>query len=118
MEEYPPQLVCKVEDKRLGFRGFLVIDTLLGGHCAGGIRVTPDVTEEEVAALAMSMTRKFGFLNIYMGGAKAGIAISGNKSAEERSEILRNFGERLGFILRRGIYYPGTDIGTTARDIE
>ncbi len=117
-EYHSPQLVCKVEDKRLGFQGFLVIDTLLGGHCAGGVRVTPTVTVDEVAQLAHTMTKKFGFLNICMGGAKAGIMIPDNKSREERNMIFRTFGERLGFILRNGIYYPGTDIGTSAHDIE
>lgn len=117
-EYHSPQLVCKVEDKRLGFQGFLVIDTLLGGHCAGGVRVTPTVTVDEVAQLAHTMTKKFGFLNICMGGAKAGIMIPDNKSREERNMIFRTFGERLGFILRNGIYYPGTDIGTSANDIE
>ena len=117
-EYHSPQLVCKVEDKRLGFQGFLVIDTLLGGHCAGGVRVTPTVTVDEVAQLAHTMTKKFGFLNICMGGAKAGIMIQDDKSREERNMIFRTFGERLGFILRNGIYYPGTDIGTSAHDIE
>lgn len=117
-EYHSPQLVCKVEDKRLGFQGFLVVDTLLGGHCAGGVRVSPTITVDEVAELAHAMTKKFGFLNICMGGAKAGIMIPDGKSPEERNMIFKIFGERLGFILRNRIYYPGTDIGTSAHDIE
>ncbi len=115
---HTPQLICKVEDEKLGFQGFLVIDTLFGGHCAGGVRVTPALTEGEVIQLARTMTMKFGFLNIYMGGAKAGIAFSNNKSPEERSAALNAFGERLGLLIKRGIYYPGADTGTNSEDIQ
>lgn len=113
-----PMMFCRVEDKELGFKGFLVIDTLFGGHCAGGVRMTPTVSEEEVAQLARTMTMKFGFLNIYMGGAKAGIVFSNNTSSEGRNAILRTFGERLSFLLKKGVYYPGADIGTSTEDIE
>lgn len=113
-----PQLICKVEDNELGFKGFLVIDSLLGGHCAGGVRMTPTVTEEEIIQLAGSMTKKFGFLNIHMGGAKSGIVFPCNESPERRKAILTAFGKKLGFILRAGIYYPGTDIGTKEEDIQ
>ena len=117
LDFHSPQLICKVEDKKINLQGFLVMDTLLGGHCAGGIRMTPDVTEEEVKQLAWTMSMKFGFLNIYMGGAKAGIILSKNNSHESRDIILKTFGQRIGFILKRGIYYPGTDIGTSERDL-
>ena len=117
-DSHSPQLICKVEDKKLDFKGFLVIDILMGGHCAGGVRMTPTVSEEEVAQLARTMTMKFGFLNIHMGGAKAGIVFSNNKSSEERKAILRAFGEKICFLLKKGTYYPGTDMGTSTEDIE
>lgn len=113
-----PQLICKVEDIELGFKGFLVIDSLMGGHCAGGVRMTPSVTEEEIIQLAGSMTKKYGFLNIYMGGAKSGIVFPFNESPERRKAVLTAFGKKLGFILRAGIYCPGTDIGTKEEDIQ
>ncbi len=116
-KQLTPQLICRVEDAQEGFKGFLVIDSIIGGHCAGGVRITPDVTEDEVRDLARSMTKKFGFLNIYMGGAKAGIRLPENISPAERERALKAFGRGIGFILKSGIYYPGTDMGSRQGDL-
>ena len=53
--------------------GFIVFDLDDAGISAGGTRLAPDVTEDEVALLARAMTYKFAVLGQRMGGAKAGV---------------------------------------------
>ena len=57
--------------------GFLVIDNTVLGPGKGGIRMTPNVTKEEVYRLARTMTWKNALAGIPFGGAKAGIIWKG-----------------------------------------
>lgn len=118
LEDSGPMMVCRVEDKKLGFQGILAIDSLFKGSCAGGVRMTPDVTENDVILLSRTMTLKFGFLNIPMGGAKAGIRIRPSCTEQERMEILQLFGKKLKPLIQKGIYFPGEDMGTYPSDIQ
>lgn len=113
-----PQLTIQVADEELGLLGYLVIDCLLGGRACGGVRMTTDVTLDEIAHLARAMTLKFGFINTgSMGGAKAGIIIPESLSPTERSRILATFGRNLGPLIRGGVFAPGEDMGTSYEDL-
>jgi glutamate dehydrogenase (NAD(P)+) len=98
-------------------RGWLVIDSLSNGQASGGVRLGNGVTLEEVQALAAEMTLKFSFLNLPLGGAKAGIYCPSPVSEEERAKLFFSFGEGLGPILREKTFLPGTDMGTYPEDI-
>ena len=89
------------------FQAFVVIDSLLGGRSAGGIRMTCDVSEAEVAQLARNMTLKYGFANVYYGGAKSGICVKQPPSSERRREILQTFGEKFAEVIQPQMYQPG-----------
>ena len=97
--------------------GWLVIDSLGNGQASGGVRLGNSVTLDEVQALATEMTLKFSFLNLPLGGAKAGIYCSGPMSEQERASLFVNFGEGLGPILRERTFLPGTDMGTYPADV-
>ena len=57
------------------FEGYRVIHNNLLGPSKGGIRYAPDVTLEEVNALAAWMTWKCAIVNVPFGGAKGGVRV-------------------------------------------
>jgi glutamate dehydrogenase (NAD(P)+) len=67
-------LPVKMDDGRIKvFDAFRVQHNSSRGPCKGGIRYHPDVTFDEVKALASWMTWKCATVNIPFGGAKGGI---------------------------------------------
>src|SRR3989338_1475185 len=72
-DEFGPEYIINVYDPQIGMEGFLVIDNTVLGMAKGGIRMTPNVTAEEVFRLARAMTWKNAVAGIPFGGGKAGI---------------------------------------------
>ncbi|MEV6612430.1 Glu/Leu/Phe/Val dehydrogenase dimerization domain-containing protein [Streptomyces sp. NPDC051051] len=92
-------------------KGWVVVDTLYDGLAMGGVRMTPTVTEEEVAGLARDMTQKFTLAGLPIGGAKGGIVSDG----DNREETFRTFGRTVKPLLHGGIHL-GIDMGVTPAD--
>src|SRR5262249_27456703 len=55
------------------FTGFRVTHNIARGPSKGGIRYHPDVTLDEIKALAMWMTWKCSLMGLPFGGAKGGV---------------------------------------------
>ncbi len=111
-----PEVVVKVYDPLLGMRGFLVIDNTTLGVGKGGIRMTPDVTETEVARLARTMTFKNALADIPFGGAKAGIVWSGG-SEELKKEYIQSFARAIKPLTPK-MYIAGPDVNTGEREMK
>ncbi|OGY59143.1 MAG: hypothetical protein A3F24_03245 [Candidatus Colwellbacteria bacterium RIFCSPHIGHO2_12_FULL_44_17] len=110
-----PEQVVHVYDSKLGFEAFLVIDNTALGVGKGGIRMTPNVTQEEVFRLARTMTYKNALAGILFGGAKGGIVYTG-KSDVEKKKVLESFARAIKPFL--GTHYiAGPDVNTGEREM-
>jgi glutamate dehydrogenase/leucine dehydrogenase len=77
----------------------------------------PDVDEAELRGLARTMTLKYGFLGMPVGGAKAGVRADPEAPQEERRLRLAAFARAVAPLLQRGVWSPGPDMGTDDDDI-
>ncbi|MEM4409550.1 MAG: Glu/Leu/Phe/Val dehydrogenase dimerization domain-containing protein, partial [Candidatus Caldarchaeum sp.] len=112
LADFLPPATLEVSDAESGLKGYLAIDSIVGCCCGGGLRMMPDVTANLMAQLARGMTLKYAFLGIPIGGAKAGIVCAEGASNEDKMILLRAFGSKIRHLLAKGIYNPGTDMGT------
>ncbi len=114
-DEFGPEYIVKIYNKKAGLKGVLVVDNTALGPGKGGIRMTPDVTEEEVARLARTMTWKNALAGIPFGGAKAGIVWQGGSEAEKKA-ALQEFAKALKpFIPKK--YIAGPDVNTGEKEM-
>ncbi|GAA1828656.1 Glu/Leu/Phe/Val dehydrogenase [Pseudonocardia ailaonensis] len=93
MDEWGPEKVVCVSDRRSGMRGVLVIDNTARGMGKGGTRMSPTLDVQEVARLARTMTWKWAACDLYHGGAKAGIL--GDPRSPAKESVLRAFARAL-----------------------
>lgn len=113
IDEYGPEKVVCVSDVRTGMRGVLVIDNTARGMGKGGTRMSPEVTVEEIARLARTMTWKWAAVDLPFGGAKAGLV--GDPSRPDKEAQLRAFARALANEVPRD-YVFGLDMGLTEED--
>ena len=116
VEANEPQFVCTVS-RGLKVLGYVAIDSTIGNRSFGGLRMAPDIGEDEVRGLARTMTLKHSFLGLPQGGAKAGVRGDPEAPEAERQQRLAAFGRAIAPLLRSRLYIPGADLGTTTADI-
>jgi len=97
--------------------GYLALDTLVSGAAHGGLRIAADVTADRLVQAARTMTLKYGWVGLPVGGAKAGLLVSPGTSDLDRSLMLRGFGQAIRPYLKSGMYVPGEDMGSSTDDI-
>lgn len=112
-DEWGPEKIVVVSDSRTGMRGVLVIDNSARGIGKGGTRMSPTLTIEEVCRLARTMTWKWAAVDLFHGGAKAGIL--GDPTSPDKERILRAFARALRNEVPRE-YLFGLDMGLNERD--
>jgi glutamate dehydrogenase (NAD(P)+) len=95
------------------FTGFRVQHSIARGPSKGGIRYAPDVTQDEVRALASWMTWKCAVVNIPFGGAKGGIICDPHKmSMGELERMTRRYTAELIEFIGPEKDVPAPDVNT------
>ncbi|HWH73924.1 MAG TPA: Glu/Leu/Phe/Val dehydrogenase [Methylibium sp.] len=98
------------------FEGFRVQHNLSRGPGKGGVRYHPDVTLEEVMALAAWMTVKCAAVNLPYGGAKGGIRVDPQQlSLKELEKLTRRYTSEIGIIIGPQRDIPAPDVNTNAQ---
>src|SRR5690606_30308271 len=86
------------------------------GPAKGGLRYSPDVTLDEVRALAMWMTWKCALLDVPYGGAKGGIRIDPRHySQAELERVTRRYTSEISPLIGPERDVPAPDVGTVRR---
>jgi glutamate dehydrogenase (NAD(P)+) len=100
------------------FEGYRVIHSTILGPGKGGVRFDPDVTLNEVNALAAWMSWKCAVVDIPFGGAKGGVACNPREmSAGEMERLIRAYTKSMLDIFGPDRDIPAPDMGTSAREM-
>jgi glutamate dehydrogenase (NAD(P)+) len=104
----------QLDDGRLEvFTGYRVQHSIARGPAKGGIRYAPDVTHDEVRALASWMTWKCAVTNVPFGGGKGGIICDPSLlSPSELERITRRYTAELFEFIGPEIDVPAPDVNT------
>jgi glutamate dehydrogenase (NAD(P)+) len=95
------------------FEGYRVTHNIARGPSKGGIRYHPDVTLDEVKALAMWMTWKCALMNIPFGGAKGGVVCNPKRlSRGELERMTRRYTTEIINEIGPEKDIPAPDVGT------
>ncbi|WP_432000999.1 Glu/Leu/Phe/Val family dehydrogenase [Streptomyces sioyaensis] len=113
VDEWGPEKIVVVSHRRTGMKGVLVIDNTARGIGKGGTRMSPGVTVDEVSRLARVMTWKWAAVDLFYGGAKAGIVA--DPASRDKEAVLRAFARALSNEVPRE-YVMGLDMGLTEDD--
>jgi glutamate dehydrogenase/leucine dehydrogenase len=98
------------------FTGCRVLHNKVRGPGKGGIRYHPDVTVDEVRALASWMTWKCAVIDVPFGGAKGGVACNPKELTEsDLRKLTRRYISELGDLIGPHTDIPAPDVYTDAR---
>lgn len=115
-DQFGPEYIVEVFNPKIGMEGFLVIDNTTLGPGKGGIRMTSDITKEEVFRLARTMTFKCALAELPFGGAKAGILWSGGPT-NLKKKFVQSFAKAIKIFTPQK-YIAGPDVGTGEKEMQ
>ena len=107
----------RLDDGRLEvFTGYRVQHSIVRGPGKGGVRFAPDVTLDEVRALAAWMTWKCAVVNIPFGGAKGGVICDPSVLSDiELERITRRYTAEIFDFIGPESDVPAPDMNTNAQ---
>ncbi|GAC1402958.1 MAG: Glu/Leu/Phe/Val dehydrogenase [Ktedonobacteraceae bacterium] len=95
------------------FTGYRVQHNINRGPAKGGIRFSPEVSLDEVRALAMWMTWKCAVVNIPFGGAKGGVICDPHlMSRSELERMSRRYATEISILIGPNSDIPAPDMNT------
>ncbi|MBK1612656.1 glutamate dehydrogenase [Rubrivivax gelatinosus] len=104
----------EMDDGRIEhFEGYRVQHNMSRGPGKGGVRYHPDVTLEEVMALAAWMSVKNAAVNLPYGGAKGGVRVDPKQlTHKELERMTRRYTSEIGLIIGPQQDIPAPDVNT------
>jgi len=116
-KEITVHIPVQLDDGRIEvFTGYRVQHSIARGPGKGGIRFGPDVTLDEVRALASWMTWKCAVVNIPFGGAKGGVICDPHLMSDgELERVTRRYTAELIEFLGPERDVPAPDVNTNDR---
>jgi glutamate dehydrogenase (NAD(P)+) len=117
MQEIHVSIPIRMDDGTLRvFPGYRIKYNDARGPTKGGIRYHPDVTAEEVRALAALMTWKCALYRLPLGGAKGGVICNPKElSAGELERLSRSFIQKIAPFIGPDSDISAPDVGTNVR---
>jgi glutamate dehydrogenase (NAD(P)+) len=115
-DAFGPEYVLTVRDAALGMEGYLVVHNTALGPGKGGIRMTPNITVEEVKRLASTMTWKNALAGIPFGGAKTGIRFDPTKRQDKKA-LIQSFARAIKPLLIKK-YIAGPDVNSGEKEMQ
>jgi glutamate dehydrogenase (NAD(P)+) len=104
------------DDSYRVYTGYRVQYNMARGPCKGGIRYHPQVTLDEVRALAAWMTWKCAVVNIPYGGAKGGVICDPkHMSRGELERLTRRYASEIAPIIGPEMDIPAPDVYTDSQ---
>jgi glutamate dehydrogenase (NAD(P)+) len=98
------------------FEGHRIHHNTVRGPSKGGIRYHPNVTVDEIRALAMWMTWKCALMNLPFGGAAGGVACDPHRLLpSELERLTRRYASEIEILISPEGDIPGPDNGTNER---
>jgi glutamate dehydrogenase (NAD(P)+) len=95
------------------FTGYRVQHNINRGPAKGGIRFSPEVSLDEIRALAMWMTWKCAVVGIPFGGAKGGVICDPHKmSSAELERLTRRYATEISLFIGPDSDIPAPDMNT------
>jgi len=112
--EITVNIPVQLDDGRLEvFTGYRVQHSIARGPAKGGVRFAPDVTLDEVRALAAWMTWKCAVVNIPFGGGKGGVICNPQVLSEaELERITRRYTAEILPFIGPEVDVPAPDMNT------
>jgi len=109
-DDLGPIKIVHIYNPKINLRAVLAIDNVAAGPSIGGIRMAPDVTEEEALRLARAMTLKNAAAGLPHGGGKSVIQADPRTLPNyEKEFLIRGFAQAIKDLQE---YIPGPDMGT------
>jgi glutamate dehydrogenase (NAD(P)+) len=116
-KEITVHIPVQLDDGRIEvFTGYRVQHSLARGPAKGGVRFSPDVTLDEVRALASWMTWKCAVVNIPFGGGKGGVICNPSLLSDaELEKLTRRYTAEIIEFLGPERDVPAPDVNTNER---